>query len=140
MPIGLFFPSSPVTYFAESSDKTSNFAHMAVQKTAPVSFQVIVFEGALDVDSNKLYTGIPANKVTNIYEGVRDGDAFVVSLANAGINNQPRAWHTVAMVAIFNPGTVPDNVIQVDSTAIHIVSQTAPRATPPSVQIPLSFW
>jgi len=127
MPIGLFFPGRSVTYFADSSNKTSNYAHMAVQSSSPVSFQVIVFEGALDVDSNKLYTGIPANKVTNIYEGTRDGDSLVVSLSNVGITNKLNAWHSIAMVAIFNPGTIADDLIQVDSTAIQIVSQTAPR-------------
>jgi hypothetical protein len=137
MPVGTFVPHHPVTYFKYDGRGDNNYAQLDIQKGSKVDhadFEVWVFEGELNVDANTLYSALPSNKVaemmfnTYAHEATRDVNASI-QLGNYEIRHTtPGVVHTVALVAILKPGIATDDMVHVDSTALHIVSQTAPQA------------
>lgn len=134
MPIGTFLPHHAITYFA-NDDYTlgTNYAKLDIQSgsgTDRAKFLLIVVEGVLKVD-NQLYSALPAKVVFKqcsdcCYQATRDQNASL-SPTNTAIPSRPGVVHTVALVALFEPGNATDDTVKVDSYQTHIVSQTQPQ-------------
>lgn len=135
MPVGSFVPHHPVTYFYYDGRGSNNFAKLHVQKksgTDHVTFDVRVFEGVVNVNPSELQKQLPPNKTAGLYfsptshEATRSGDAQL-PLWNEMIAVTPGLTYTVALVATLNPGIATDDMVYVDSTDLHIVSQSQPK-------------
>lgn len=135
MPIGTFQPHHTVTYFAnDDSTLGTNYAKLDIQSGSGkdrAKFLLIVVEGVLKVDVNQLYSALPERVVLKqcaecCYKATRDQNASL-SPKNTPISSTPGVVYTVALVALFEPGSATDDAVTVDSFETHIISQTQPQ-------------
>lgn len=136
MPVGAFVPHHDVTYFMYDGRGADNYTQLNIKSGSGkdrANFQVMVFEGALNVDATQLYNAYPANKQVatlanpnaTYRQATRDRNAYV-ALWNYQIPTTPGVLHTLALVAIFVPGEATNDTVVVTNTTLHIVSQSQP--------------